>query len=81
MSSTLPVEPPRWCGRLRRACRSCVRWLVMTHRTRRDARDLLACTESMLADLGMGRGEIGYLVRHGWQVAREKSNRDYSPDD
>ena len=81
MSSILLVEPPRWRGRLRHACRGCVRWLVMTYRARRDARVLLACSEAMLADLGMGRGEIGYLVRHGRQVVWEKSKGHYSPDD
>ena len=39
--------------------------LARAYRVRRDTRPLLAFSDHMLSDLGLGRGEIGRAVRVG----------------
>lgn len=39
--------------------------LARAYRMRRDTRQLLAFSDHMLSDLGLGRGEIGRAVRVG----------------
>lgn len=39
--------------------------LARAYRVRRDTRQLLAFSDHMLGDLGLGRGEIGRAVRVG----------------
>jgi uncharacterized protein YjiS (DUF1127 family) len=44
-------------------------------RLRRDLDDLMSLDDRILADIGLSRGEIDYVVRHGRRLDRENRLR------
>jgi uncharacterized protein YjiS (DUF1127 family) len=55
----------RWLDRMRSLPGKLWSWIREANEHRRDAEALEALDERTLKDMGISRGEIGYLVRHG----------------
>jgi uncharacterized protein YjiS (DUF1127 family) len=45
--------------------RNGIGWLVTRRRIRRGIKELMALDDQMLADIGLSRSDIDYIVRHG----------------
>ena len=64
---TLPASPPDTAEPT--ASRSIWHWIVRrieARRTRRQASELMALNDRMLADIGLTRGDVTRLARGGW---------------
>ena len=46
-------------------------WLRTIRRNRRGRNELMALDDRLLMDIGLGRSDIEYAVRHGWLPRRD----------
>jgi uncharacterized protein YjiS (DUF1127 family) len=68
-----------WLGILARSAMKVARQLAAESRLRRDIRTLQQLHDRELSDMGLGRGEIERVVRHGRNPRAARVRRRYVP--
>jgi uncharacterized protein YjiS (DUF1127 family) len=54
-----------WPTALTRPIKQGIAWIGSRHRMRRQVEELMALDERLLADIGLGRGQVEYLAEYG----------------